>query len=383
MPSRLFAVIVLCLAIGTPAKAADTWKQTAEGVFKGHRLTTFIEETSRRGLIKLDDRDIATTDAVSEIGKIRISDAETAVLFSVYSKTLKGDCGSYALVSVPLAAGERKSDVVANFGGCNSKLTVTVNRRRGWGAWYAIAYRDDQASATVALMRDAALVQQEVKAPPCLFQSPLPNDCLWQIEAEAAGSAERGVLTGDGAFAGHRIETYHNRRSGKATLELDHRTLRTFDNAKEFYLDSVNGDNEFGLFAFWLKPNGEDCPTRPLVFFAQRGSEPQIITDFAPCTERLLRTVRRGKTSVDWIGIAFKVGDLRGFVVTVIDHKLSTRAAQLPGCLVTAEGAKSADCLRQMLAPSTRAEPPRMAPAQPPTPPTPPALKPKPNTIGI
>jgi hypothetical protein len=381
MPSRLFAAIVLCCALAAPARAEEVWKQTAEGVFKGHRLTTSIEETSHRGLIKLDDRQIATTDAVSEIGKIRISDAETSVLFSVYSKSAQGDCGSYTLVSVPLATGDRKNEALANFGACNSKLTITVDRRRGWGVWYAIAYRDDRATASVALIRDAALAMHEVQAPPCLFQSPLPGDCLWQIEAEASGSVERGVLTGDGAFADHRIETYLNRSSGKATLELDHRALRTFDNAKEFFLDSVNGDNEFGLFAFWLKPNGEECPTRPLVFFPQRASEPQIITDFAPCADRMLRTVRRSKASVDWLGIAYKLGDPHGFIVSVIDHRLSTRPAQLPPCLVTAEGAKSADCLRQVLAPTPRGmPPPRVAPVPPPAAP---ALKPKPNTIGI
>lgn len=380
MASRLFAAIALYLAVGAPAQAVEAWKQTAEAVFKGHRLTTFIDETSRRGRIKLDDRDIATTDGVSEIGKIRVSDAETSVLFAVYSKAVKGDCGSYALVSVPLGAGKRKSEHLADFGACNAKLTVTVNRRRGWGAWYAIAYRDDRATADVALIRDAALVRQEVKAPPCLFQSPLPADCLWQIEAEAAGSVERGVLTGDGVFGEHRIETYHNRNSGKATIELDHRALRTFDNAKEFFLNSVNGGAEFGLFTFWLKPNGEDCPTRPLVFFPQRGSEPQIITDFAPCADRMLRTIRKSKTSTDWIGIAYKLGDPRGFVVTVIERKLSTRPAQLPPCLVTAEGAKSADCLRQLFAPASRPTPPRTAPVPPPSGP---ALKPKPNTIGI
>lgn len=377
MPSGLLAAILLCLAVAVPARAQE-WKQTGEGVFKGHRLTTFIDEATRRGAIRLDDRQIATLDSLSEIGRISVTDAESSVLFSVHTKSARDGCGSFVLVSVPLVAGS-KGGTLANFGACNPTLTITVDRRRGWGAWYAVAYRADRAAATVALIRHGTLATQDVKAPPCLFQAPIAGNCLGPIKAEAAGSLERGIPTGAGVFADQMIETYHNGDSGKATLELNGRVLRTFENAKEFYLDSVNGESEFGLFTFWLKPAGEDCPSRPLVFFPTRASEPQVITDFAPCTDRMLSTTRKTRDSVGWLGIAYKPGDSRGFIASVVDHKLSTHPVQLPPCMMAPDGARSADCLRQIPTPTTPgAPPPRVAPTPSPAPPGS-----RPRAIGI
>jgi len=353
MLTKTLAALLLLLASGLSAHTAESWKQTAETVYKGHRLAAFLDEASRRGMLKLDDREIARTEAVSEIGKITVVDVESTILFSVQAKRIEGGCGTFVLVSVP-AAESQKGDVLADFGACNSKLNIMVKRRKGWGAWYAIAFRDDLATAKLALMRSAVIRVADVKAPPCLFANPVANECTERLVAAAYGSEERGLLTGEGAFGEAHLESYLNRLSGKATIEFNGRALNSFNSASEFYLDSVKGGDEFGLFSFWLKPV-QGCSTRPLVFVPTRGSEPQVVADFAPCADQMLPIAlkSKSKTTTDWILIAYRVGDSHGFIATVVDRKLTTRPAELPACLVAAPGVKSAECVRQMLAPNS------------------------------
>src|SRR3954468_765693 len=83
-----------------------------------------------------------------------------------------------------------------------------------------------------------------------------------------------------------KIVTFLNLSTGNATLQLNGRVFRTFDNATDFYLANVNGEDQFGLFIFYLK-QATGCSMRPLIFFAGKASEPEVITDFAPCTDEM------------------------------------------------------------------------------------------------
>jgi hypothetical protein len=369
------ASVACCLS----ATAAEPEKQADESVFKGHRLAAFIDEQTHRATIKLDDRPITVRDGVAEIGKITSVDLVTSFLYYLHLKTTAG-CGSYLIVRVALVADPGKSEVLSDFGACNDQLTARLERRQGWAAWYAIAFRDDRATAKVAFIADDKLTTREAKAPPCLFMpAAQQGDCIPSLVAEAAGSGERGLPTGAGAFADQKIATFLNHSTGKATLELNSRAFRTFDNAKEFYLVSVDGEDQFGLFAFFLKP-GTGCSTRPLVFFAGGASEPEVITDFAPCTDKMVRQTRKKGNSIAWSAVAFHVGEPRGYNASVIDHKLSTRTTQLPPCMMEEDKAKVASCVLQALGggPSS-SQPPqlRVIPAPPPR------ASPKPRTLGI
>jgi len=363
MRAILLTTLLLLASAASPAGAADAWRQTGETVYKGHRLTTLIDDAGHRGKLKLDDREIALPSPVSEVGKITLADAQSTILFAIAIRLVAGNCGSFVLVSVP-ATETGKGDTLFDFGPCNGRLNLTLRRVRTWAAWYAIGFRDDLAAAKVAMMRNAAMSVHDVTAPPCLFADKVPTGCVEPLIAAAYGSQERGLLTGEASFGERRIETFFNRASGKATILLDGKTVRTFDGAADFNIDQVNA-GESGMFALWLKPAAQGCSVRPLVFLPDRTSEPQVIADFAPCTDRLLGAATSNKPS-EWTGIAFRLGDTRGFVASVADHKLTTRTAELPACLVTRDGAKSPDCLRQLVPggapPSGTAPKPRIAP---------------------
>jgi hypothetical protein len=181
-------VSVACLS----ATAAESGKPTSEAVFKGHRLATFIDEQTHRATIEFDDRQVAVKESVATFGKITPVDLGASFLYFLHVKTIAG-CGSYMVVRVFQVASPGKSEIISDFGACNSKLTTQVERRQGWTTWYAIAYRDDLATAQVALVHDDKLTTQEVKAPPCLFMPAAAADCISTLVAEASGSGELGV----------------------------------------------------------------------------------------------------------------------------------------------------------------------------------------------
>jgi hypothetical protein len=288
------------------------------------------------------------------------------------------DAVHFTFVHVYLVADPGKSEVLTDFGACNDQLVMQSEQRQGWAAWYAVAYRDDSATAQVAFIRDEKFTIKQVKAPPCLFVSGAQAACIPSLLAEATGSGELGLPTGTGAFADQKIATFLNRSTGKATLELNGRVIRTFDNAKEFYLATVEGEDQFGLFVLFLR-QGTGCSTRPLVFFAGRASEPEIMMDYAPCGDRMLRLTRKKGTAVEWSGVAFHLGEPRGYIASVIDHKLSTRTILLPACMMEADKANTESCVRQALGWPAPSQPQlRVIPAPPP-----PGLPKTPRTLGI
>jgi hypothetical protein len=361
------AAAVLTLVARLPAAAAEPVTQTS--VFKGHQLVTSIDQLTRHATIELDDRQISAKEGVAEIGKINTIDLQTSILYFLRIKTT-AQCASYMMIRVPLVGDSGKSEVLSDFGACNDQLTVQIDSRQGWAAWYAVAFRNDRATAQVALMVDDKLTTREVKAPPCLFLAPVQPVCLYAVMAEAAGSGELGLPTGSGSFADNKITTFLNRTTGKATVKLNDHVLRTFDNAKEFYLASVEGEDQFGLFVFFLKP-GTGCTTRPLAFFAARATEPNVITDFGPCTDQMVRLMLRKANAIQWSGIAYRSGAPTAYIASVADQKLSTRTTLLPACMMNGDKAKESSCVLQALGASGPApsQPPqlRVVPTPPPT----------------
>ncbi|MFH0299273.1 hypothetical protein AAFX91_18985 [Bradyrhizobium sp. 31Argb] len=109
-----------------------------------------------------------------------------------------------------------------------------MTTRKGWALWAAVAYRNDRPTARIAYVIANKLESQEIKAPSCLFTRVDQLNCLQSLVAEAFGSGELGLPTGSGSAADHKVETFHNKQTGKATLKLDNRVFRTFDNAKGF-----------------------------------------------------------------------------------------------------------------------------------------------------
>ena len=202
--------------------------------------------------------------------------------------------------------------------------------------------------------------------------------------AEAFGSGDLGLLTGAGVFADQKVETFVNYKTGKATLQLNGRVFRTFDNARDFYLANVNGDAQFGLFLFFLK-QASGCTTRPLVFFAGAASQPEVITDFAPCTDLVVGQTRKDKKQniTQFSGIAYRPGERLGYIVSVTGKKLSTREIMLPACMAEADNAKLNSCVVGALgAPAPTAESPKRRVI--PMPPPPSRMSPKaPSTLGI
>lgn len=345
------AAVLLCV-VRLPATAAEPKQQTNasqtnEAVFKGHRLATLIDPQTHRATIELDNRPVMVKDGVTVISKISYVDLGPSFLYYLHITTTAG-YGSYIMVRVVLAADPGKSEVLSDFGACNDKLTTQLQTREGWTAWYAIAYRNDSANARVALIHDDKLTTREVKAPPCLFEPVAQWDCLSTLLAEANGSGELGLPTGEGTFADQKVAAFFNHTTGKATLQLNGRVFRTFDNVKDFYLAAVDGEDQFGLFSFFLKP-ATGCLTRPLLFFAGRGSEPQVIMDYAPCTDKMARITRKKGKVIEWFGIGFHPGEPHGYVASVIDHKLSTRTTLLPLCMMDADKVKEQSCVLEAL----------------------------------
>jgi hypothetical protein len=202
--------------------------------------------------------------------------------------------------------------------------------------------------------------------------------------AEAIGSGNLGLPTGAGAFAGQKIVTFLNLSTGKATLQLNGRVFRTFDNAKDFNLANVNGEDQFGLFVFFLK-QATGCTMRPLIFYAGQASQPEVITDFAPCTDEMVRqTVKKKDNTIQWSGIAFHPGERLGYTVSVTDNKLSMSTITLPACIIDTDKARISRCALDALgAPPPSTQPPQIRVI--PTPPPPPsrASPPTPRTLGI
>ena len=200
--------------------------------------------------------------------------------------------------------------------------------------------------------------------------------------AEAIGSGNLGLPTGAGAFADQKIVTFLNLSTGKATLQLNGRVFRTFDNAKDFYLANVNGDGQFGLFVFFLK-QATGCSMRPLIFFAGQASQPEVITDFAPCTDKMVRqTLKKKDNTIQWSGIAFHPGERLGYTVSVTDNKLSMGTTTLPACIMDTDEARIGRCALDALgAPAPSPQPPQIQVI--PTPPPSRAPPPTPGTLGI
>ncbi len=348
-------VSVMCLT----ATAAEPRKPYEESFYKGHRLTTFLDGATRRATIRLDDREIVAKDGVGEIGKITTVDLANLFVYYLHLKTAAG-CGSYVFVQGSLLADAGKSEVLSDFGACNDRLTLATQRRPTWTTWYAIAYRDDRATARVAFSKDGRLATREVKARSCLFATTSKEECHQAIIAQAIGSGNLGLPTGAGAFADQRIVTFLNRSTGKATLQLNGRVFRTFDNASDFYLANVNGEGQFGLFVFFLK-QASRCTMRPLIFFAGQGSEPEVIADFAPCTDEMVRELRKKENIIQWSGIAFHPGDRLGYVASVTGNKLSTDTITLPECIMETDKARISRCALDALGPPPPAtEPPQI-----------------------
>ena len=202
--------------------------------------------------------------------------------------------------------------------------------------------------------------------------------------AEAIGSGNLGLPTGAGAFADQKIVTFLNLSTGKATLQLNGRVFRTFDNARDFYLANVNGDGQFGLFIFFLK-QATGCTMRPLIFFAGQASQPEVVTDFAPCTDEMVRQTRKKKdnTVESWSGIAFHPGERLGYTVSVTDNKLSMGTITMPACIMDTDKARISRCALDALgAPPPSPQPPQIRVIPTPPPPSR-ASPPPPSTLGI
>ena len=372
-------VSIMCLA----ANAEEPRKPVGDSFYKGHRLTTFLDEATRRASIRLDGREIVAKADVAEIGKITTAELATSFLYYLHIKTVAG-CGSYVFVQVSLLADAGKNEVLSDFGACNDRLTLALQRRPTWTTWYAIAYRDDRATARVAFSKDERLSTRDVKARPCLFATTSKEECHQAMIAEAIGSGNLGLPTGAGAFADQKIVTFLNLSTGKATLQLNGRVFRTFDNAKDFYLANVNGEDQFGLFVFFLK-QATGCSTRPLIFFAGQASQPEVITDFAPCTDEMVRQTRKNKdnTVQSWSGIAFHPGERLGYTVSVTDNKLSMGTTTLPACIMDTDKARISRCALDALgAPPPSPQPPQIQVIPTPPPPSR-ASPPAPRTLGI
>ena len=380
MARVLGVAMVLMSTMCLTGTAAEPRKPHGESVYKGHRLTTFLNEATRQATIQLNDREIVVKADVTRIGKITTVDLANSFLYYLNLKTAAG-CGSYVIVRVALLAEAGKSEVLSDFGACNDQITVAVQRRQGWASWYVIAFRDDRATARVAFSKDEKLATRDVKAQPCLFVAAVQPDCHQAIMAEAFGSGTLGMLTGAGAFADQKIATFVNHKTGKATMQLNGRVFRTFENARDFYLANVNGDGQFGLFVFFLK-QASGCTTRPLVFFAGAASQPEVITDFAPCTDQMARQTRKKENTIQWSGIAYRAGERLGYIVSVTDNKLSTRDIMLPACMTEGDKARVNGCVLGALAAPPTAEPPQQRVI--PMPPPPSRMSPKaPSTLGI
>jgi hypothetical protein len=373
-------VSIMCLA----ANAEEPRKPNGDSFYKGHRLTTFLDEATRRASIRLDGREIVAKADVAQIGQITTAELATSILFYLHMKTVAG-CGSYVFVQVSLLADAGKNEVLSDFGACNDRLTLALQRRPTWTTWYAIAFRDDRATARVAFGKDERLSTRDVRARPCLFTTTSKKEeCHQAMIAEAIGSGNLGLPTGAGAFADQKIVTFLNLSTGKATLQLNGRVFRTFDNAKDFYLASVNGENQFGLFVFFLK-QATGCSMRPLIFFAGQASQPEVITDFAPCTDEMARQTRKNKdnTIQSWSGIAFHPGERLGYTVSVTDNKLSMGTMTLPACIMDTDRARISRCALDALgAPPPSPQPPQIQVIPRPPPPSR-ASPPTPRTLGI
>jgi hypothetical protein len=375
------AAVVLVSIMCPAANAEEPRKPNGDSFYKGHRLTTFLDEATRRASIRLDGREILAKADVAEIGKITTAELANSFLYYLHMKTVAG-CGAYVFVQVSLLADAGKNEVLSDFGACNDRLTLAVQRRPTWTTWYAIAYRDDRATARVAFSKDERLSTRDVRARPCLFATTSKEECHQAMIAEAIGSGNLGLPTGAGAFADQKIVTFLNLSTGKATLQLNGRVFRTFDNAKDFYLANVNGESQFGLFVFFLK-QATGCTMRPLIFFAGQASQPEVITDFAPCTDEMVRqTLKKKDNTIQWSGIAFHPGERLGYTVSVTDNKLSMSTITLPVCIMDTDKARISRCALDALgAPPPSTQPPQIQVI--PTPPPSRASPPTPRTLGI
>ena len=120
-------VSITCLA----ANAQESRKPIGESFYKGHRLTTFLDEMTRRASIRLDGREIVAKADIAQIGQITTAELATSALFYLHIKTVAG-CGSYVFVQVSLLADAGKNEVLSDFGACNDRLTFAVQRRPTW-----------------------------------------------------------------------------------------------------------------------------------------------------------------------------------------------------------------------------------------------------------
>ena len=370
-------VSIMCLA----ANAEEPRKPNGDSFYKGHRLTTFLDEATRRASIRLDGREIVAKADVAEIGKITTAELATSFLYYLYMKTVAG-CGSYVFVQVSLLADAGKNEVLSDFGACNDRLTLrySVGQRGQPGMLSRIAMTAPPRGLRSA--RTKGCPPGMSRHGPVCSQRRQKNECHQAMIAEAIGSGNLGLPTGAGAFADQKIVTFLNLSTGKATLQLNGRVFRTFDNAKDFYLANVNGEDQFGLFVFFLK-QATGCSMRPLIFFAGQASQPEVITDFAPCTDEMARqTLKKKDNTIQWSGIAFHPGERLGYTVSVTDNKLSMGTITLPACIMDTDKARISRCALDALgAPPPSTQPPQIQVI--PTPPPSRASPPPPRTLGI
>jgi hypothetical protein len=360
------AIVSAAALFAISAAAADTVKQTSESILKGYRLTTSIDQQNKRAQIELNGTRLAQIDDAIDIGQVRTIDAMVAILFSIEVKTSAG-CGTHYLVSAPVGS-SKTAQLVSDFGTCNSRMVARVEKQTSWGAWYAVAYRNDEMTAQVAYLRAGAVAVAEVQTRPCLFAYPMPRDCIPSVAIDAIGTPERGLPSGHAEVAGHKIETFLNSASGKATLELDDKPLRTFDSAADFFIAATAAEKEFGVLGLWLKPRGDGCKQAIAIVFSNPTAAPQIVPNFAPCTEKIVHILSKQKIGFVWLALAFAPGKSTGYLAKVVNGKFDVKTVSLPSCFTSATTEPTAECRAKLLgrgsgkSPQVRRAPPRSSP---------------------
>jgi hypothetical protein len=71
------AAVVLVSIISLAANAEEPRKPDGDSFYKGHRLTTFLDESTRRASIRLDGREIVAKADVAQIGQITTAELAT------------------------------------------------------------------------------------------------------------------------------------------------------------------------------------------------------------------------------------------------------------------------------------------------------------------
>src|SRR5258708_3441982 len=80
---------------------------------------------------------------------------------------------------------------------------------------------------------------------------------------------------------------------------------------------------------------------RPLIFFAGQASQPEVITDFAPCTDEMVRqTLKKKENTIKGWGIAFHPGEGLGYTAWGTEKKLSMSTITPPACILDTDKAR-------------------------------------------